>query len=1051
MQGLKKLCGGFLGQFHDQHESPPASDDEDAGDEDLYMPRDYKRPVKKNKNRFPFLIRSGEWSQFLATVTVESRSGTEVTRRVFEGINAVKKDIAPGMMKKLQSMTTIHTIEIISCKLKEQPPMQELYNVVVLRLSKNELTLLSRSMGEEQSKDKKKTNKQGSEPHKKPYKLETFCCDHNKLEIIEPGVLSGMQVAQLLVLNLSHNNLQMLPYDFGAQASNLKFLDLSHNRIFVLPESVLDCRKLIAINIDHNEVEQLPNGIGLLRGLRKLFASYNQLSELPASIGGCKLLEKIRLVSNQIQYMPHSLLELWSARGGCLDELLVEGNPLIQPSITAFQMGGLERALRLFGEWVREQQRRQKEAEQQEEQRKKAEADALTLTDKPADAHEPVPQILDAVADTNAAALNLVVGEVTTPSNRQSAESIPSFSQGLSNLEELLNSPRASSTVADTDVTDAQAETEADQRDVIFVEASKGNLMSGDSYYFSHVQGDVEGCIQIRNAESVLLMRKKHAFLKQLKKAALAFANIEDARPEGVPEHLRELFIHDFDETKLTQKVPVLDLDLYFCSLVYGSKSAFTSIHALWDKFEVGEKGYMSRDEWQNLCTRVKTKLSKPVVGQLWNYMTGGNGDQLEKPDFVAGWHIHDTEVSDPHIKHQTKTLKLSYYGMGVEELQQRLKLRMAEEADLATDLQNRIESRSLSRAHAHGESSHQAAGFTLDYSLMQGPGERPMQDPKSIKQLRESQERRDGINTKAAPQKLSGLTESDEGPSAPAALPVQVSIFRAGEAAESDFEDAESLDSYCLSRSAASSEASFDAQAAVEEQEEWEKREALMEQRMLHEDNQAIIVDSDEALAQLMQLPPDVICQRAGLIENAVSSSGSVKSKRDRKKKVKKKKPHKKRPVIHDSRFYTDVLSVRRAIREAHRNIPGDDFKGLVLYMFKKLKLFKHAAHEDGALIYLHADDPCFKNSTGLGNINPYVEALMFDMGLVRLNDIHWVWPARHWDSANESSIWLSHVVPAHCPGKNMQRLHDMIELFKMCKHVLVKEGKDFAGHMRH
>eukprot|EP00930_Biecheleria_cincta_P046471 TRINITY_DN32050_c0_g1_i1.p1 TRINITY_DN32050_c0_g1~~TRINITY_DN32050_c0_g1_i1.p1 ORF type:complete len:1053 (-),score=195.73 TRINITY_DN32050_c0_g1_i1:246-3404(-) len=1052
MQGIKKLCGGFLGQFQDQHESPPASDDEDAGDEDLYMPRDYKRPVKKNKNRFPFMIRSGEWSQFLTTVMVESRAGTEVTRREFEGIEAVKKNIAPGMMRKLRSMTSIHTVEIISCKLKEQPPLSELHNLVVLRLSKNELTLLSRHMEEEHHKDKtKKKDQQGPEHKLKPYKLETFCCDHNKLEIIEPGVLSGMQVANLLVLNLSHNNLQLLPYDFGAGASNLKFMDLSHNRLFALPESFLDCRKLIALNIDHNEIEQLPQGIGLLRGLRKLFASYNQLSELPTSIGGCKLLEKIRLVSNQIHYMPYSLLELWQAKGGCLDELLVEGNPLIQPSITAFQMGGLERALRLFGEWVRDQRRKQKEAEQQEEQRKKAEADVPSLTDELTHAQEPLPQISDAIVDKEAAAQPAPDIAVNTakgrPSRMDSTLSLP-MTHMLSSASDILS--RKGSSLGDIEVNDFQEKTDVDEGGVTFIETSKGNLMSGDSYYFSHVHGDVEGCMNIRNAESILLMRKKHAYLKQLKKAALAFANVRETRPETVPEHLRELFMKDFDETKLTQKVPVQDLDLYFCSLVYGSKSAFTSIHALWDKFEVGEKGYMSLDEWQNLCKRVKTKLPKSVVGQLWDFMTGENPEQLQKHDFVAGWHIHDTEVSDPYLRHQTRVLKLSYYGMGAEELQQRLKLRMADEADLATDLQNRIHSRMQSRSHAHGEHHHQA-GFTLDYSLTQGPGERPVQDPESIKHLRERQERRDGINTNAALQPQSALKQSNQGQRAVATLPVQVSIFKADDAPESDVEDVSSLDSFCLSRSAASSEESFDARAAVEEQEEWEKREALMEQRMLYEENQAIIVDSDEALAQLMQLPPAVISQRLGLMENAASSSGSVKSKRDRKKKAKKKKTHKKALTIHDSRFYTDVLAVRRAIREAHRNMPADDFKGMVNYMFKKLKLFKHAANEEGAILYLHADDPCFKNTTGLEHINPYVESLMFTMGFVRLNNIHWVWPARHWDSEKESSIWISHVVPSSCPGKNMRRLHDMIELFKMCKQVIVKEGKDFAGHMRY
>jgi hypothetical protein len=33
--------------------------------------------------------------------------------------------------------------------------------------------------------------------------------------------------------------------------------------------------------------------------------------------------------------MPHSLLKLWKRKGGVLEELLVDGNPLIQPSVLA--------------------------------------------------------------------------------------------------------------------------------------------------------------------------------------------------------------------------------------------------------------------------------------------------------------------------------------------------------------------------------------------------------------------------------------------------------------------------------------------------------------------------------------------------------------------------------------------------------------------------------------------------------------------------------------------------------------------------------------------
>ncbi|CAE7789897.1 RSU1, partial [Symbiodinium sp. KB8] len=167
--------------------------------------------------------------------------------------------------------------------------------------------------------------------------------------------LSGPFVMCLQVLDLSRNQLSFLPDGFLHGAKALRYLDLSFNRLFTLPDSILDCKQLLILHVDNNELEKLPNDIGALKGLRKLSASYNKISELPPTIGSCKLLEKIRVVANQITVMPYSLLKLWKQKGGALEELLVEGNPLLQPSITAFQMGGLDRALRLFSEWVKAQ------------------------------------------------------------------------------------------------------------------------------------------------------------------------------------------------------------------------------------------------------------------------------------------------------------------------------------------------------------------------------------------------------------------------------------------------------------------------------------------------------------------------------------------------------------------------------------------------------------------------------------------------------------------------------------------------------------------------
>lgn len=61
--------------------------------------------------------------------------------------------------------------------------------------------------------------------------------------------------------------------------------------------------------------------------------------------------------------MPHSMLQLWKQKGGALEELLVDGNPLLQPSRWAQSGAVMEPAISMVrweveilgksaGEWV---------------------------------------------------------------------------------------------------------------------------------------------------------------------------------------------------------------------------------------------------------------------------------------------------------------------------------------------------------------------------------------------------------------------------------------------------------------------------------------------------------------------------------------------------------------------------------------------------------------------------------------------------------------------------------------------------------------------------
>jgi len=1057
------FCGGFLGIITDQHGSPPASDDEEGGeDKDLYMPRDYKAPVKKSKKRFGFMSGGGgQWGQYRKTFTVESVSGGVKTRRQIEGISANKKDISPAMLPKLASMNGMHTIEIISCKLTQQPPFYELYNLVVLRLSKNEIReLLRPSITEaEKAKPKAKAKAKGDaekdvvqNEKEKTHNLEGFYCDHNLLQNIEPGVFSGSQVANLLVLNLSFNQLSMLPFDFGSGARQLKLLDLSSNRLFGLPESMLDCRSLVVLNVDHNELERLPQEIGVLTGLRKLFASYNNLGELPNSIGGCRLLEKIRLVSNHIAYMPHSLLNLWKAKGGYLDELLVEGNPLMQPSITAFQMGGLDRALRLFGEYVREGEQKRREAEELLAQKalqaleggdKAGEADpqkALQATEQAAeDAAQksgPAPTSTSQTADAEH-------HEEPSSSPREKVQEGPEM--------ELVNTTVKGRRMSVVQLKEPEKKVEAE----VAIGDPGTALAAGDMYYFGHMNTDSHAVLDVRSAETMLLLRKKQSYVQTLKAATMSLAKTSHLQKEDLPHDMQQLLMVDFDVSRFAGRVEVMDLDMYFCLLVYGAKSTFTSIYLVWDKFETGGKDHMTQDEWLNLCTRIKTKLPTKARMDLWEYLAWRDPDKIHQSDFVAGWHIHDTEISDPHILRMAQVLKLDFYGMSIKELEKRLKLRLGEDADLSMFWEHRVAGEGEHRPHHHD---------ALGMMLRLGEGERRTPNPQETQELRERQNRRDALQEAGAKEAAydiedamgaGGEAESESHHHHHHHHYFQISLD-AIEVQDSDSSDGgESMDSFCLSHSEASSQESFDGQFAVLEQEALEYRASFnasaTPEGTPRSQGIPADVEDDEDIARLMEVPPHVLLHRQQMQMQEQFTGTAPKQMPKRKKKAHREEKMKR--IIRDHRFKTDVMHVRQAIRGAFRNMPFTDFKALVTYFSRNLKRFKSSVQEEGALLYLHADDPIFRCATGIDEINPYAKELMLEMGFICLMGELWVWPCRHLPISHDDEVglWLPEFVPATCPGKDKRRLHDMVELINLCKATLQREGSDFTGHMRH
>lgn len=195
--------------------------------------------------------------------------------------------------------------------------------------------------------------------------LEKLFLDWNCIYSIEVSALSGAMCEKLQVLNLSNNEINVLPKDFLEGAHEMKFLDLSGNKkISKLPDTIMNCRKMELLFLTHNSIEVLPDIVvetevnvipeaggkatqrirtARLQKLRKLFVGYNKLKTLPEDIGRCRRLEKLRVMHNNICLMPRSIIQLEN-----LQEFAFVGNPLQQP---LKESASLETNMNIFKEF----------------------------------------------------------------------------------------------------------------------------------------------------------------------------------------------------------------------------------------------------------------------------------------------------------------------------------------------------------------------------------------------------------------------------------------------------------------------------------------------------------------------------------------------------------------------------------------------------------------------------------------------------------------------------------------------------------------------------
>lgn len=466
--------------------------------------------------------------------------------------------------------------------------------------------------------------------------IERLILDWNHISEFPQGVFTQNSFEKLEVLNLAHNKLSLLPEDFGTtkdstqkKESQMRYMDLSYNSIQTLPDNVPKyCKSLEVLNLSHNNLKKLPEKFEL-KQLQRLFVSFNELKELPKTIGSCSKLAKIRIISNQIRELPESMLNLWNNKEmgytGVLEEFMPDRNPLVMPSITTFEMAAsnIDGINQAFMLFASYLEDEKTRKMQAEENRRQAKEVAKLE-----------------IAPQEAAVL---LDRPTTPT--------ASVAGGGEGGEEAARKAR-------------------------------GIEDSAVDYYFAHCQGDLELINEIRNAESTLMLLKRNMYLEYMTRLAKEAEKKDDP---FVPENLKQFLLME-DVSAYKGKILVIDLDLYMHLLVLSTKSWFSTCQLLFDKFEVGEKGFMSREEWNEFCMSVPISLSDRTQAEMWNLISWRQSDRISLVDFVAAWHIHDIHAPDPWIARVAQVLRMEYYDMDGDELRRRMRAKDANEASPELD-----------------------------------------------------------------------------------------------------------------------------------------------------------------------------------------------------------------------------------------------------------------------------------------------------------------------------------------------------------------------------
>eukprot|EP00397_Hematodinium_sp_SG-2012_P005045 GEMP01005062.1.p1 GENE.GEMP01005062.1~~GEMP01005062.1.p1 ORF type:complete len:1011 (+),score=218.59 GEMP01005062.1:53-3085(+) len=1008
--------GTFCGKFIDEHEST-----DDEGEKTVSKKKRSTRRLTRKKA--PAVANPGgvgpsstlAWAPYLSPIKVcvgkdAAHSGTQE----FARLRVEKKtDISTGMLESMQQIQKLYAIEVLRCKLDTWPKgLSEMRDLHIIRFSHNEMTQF---------------------PPGKFNDLLQIQLDHNIIKSLDPAQFTEEDLNELTVLNLNTNLLQALPPDFGIGLKKLAYLDLSYNKLSCLPQNTrfFDCPMLEVLILSHNFLHYLPDNLGSLTALKKLFLSFNALTSLPDSIGECARLQKLRAVQNNIREMPATLLKLWQRRGGKLEELLIDRNPIIQPSSTAFEMGGLDAAMKQFAEHIegntssirvsfepeedfggklslRASVVRGNNARRLSDPRATIASDDSILTDdfiglplRPTEVR-PSSMLGDPRMTTQVDPRLSLQAEV--PRQQSAASVVPRQQSAMS----VAPDPRRTTQTAPREEFRLASKCSFKSSDEV-PDSDEAEVAATDYYFSSKVPYD-----EIRAAESSILLLKKMTYVHELKKRANTKSDDMHHGTEVVsPMNAAQRAILDNPNLEAyAGDIPVIEIDLYLCLLVYVTKTLYSTIETLFGKFESGNKRYLSRQEWANFCTRIAINLPPHIEEKAWKLLAWRDEkyEQARIVDFIALWRCHDLEAKDSIIAGIAKVLNLKYYEMSQTNVSSRLhSATTSGEADWAPAVADNARSPTRMPNHYEGEkriSMNRNKNIVTDQPT---DPRAPHSEHYNNAPVRASLTNQEYVQEQTMMQ-LNGDSDCDD------------SHVELG---SSDLSDESPSSPSSLDKSSLG-----DATSQVGD----DPKEEVKEEK-------CVVVASDGDLHGLM------------LSFEITDFAKQAHELRPRRRQEKVKAGKKKQAHAHimkqvrDPRFKSDVVPVRKCIREVYRSRPPDEFFKLVNFLLRGLRYIKHAPPTQAS--YWHENDPIFANTINNG---PYAIKLLEVMGFYKLAN-YWVWPASHikvptMNRRGSAVCWGDQEIPKDWIGRRPDRLDDMILLFKHCQKALHKTKGNFSGH---